>query len=82
MHEAAHAGLPIVIVDKGLSEVAIDGVNALYANNSAADLARKTVQLLADKDMQSRVSAESKKNSPKNQITNYKKTEQFCLVER
>lgn len=61
LHEAAHAGLPIVIVDKGLSEVAIDGVNALYANNSAADLARKTVQLLADKDMQSRFSAESKK---------------------
>lgn len=61
LHEAAHAGLPIVIVDKGLSEVAIDEVNALYANNSAADVARKTTQLLADKALREKYSIESKK---------------------
>lgn len=61
LHEAAHAGLPIVIIDKDLSEVALDGVNALYARNSAADVARKILDLLKNDKKRAEFSAASKK---------------------
>lgn len=61
LHEAAHAGLPIVLIDCGLSEVAIQDANALYANNNATDLARKVVELLADDTKRATFGAESKK---------------------
>jgi 1,2-diacylglycerol 3-alpha-glucosyltransferase len=48
IHEAAHAGLPLVLVDTELSEVLTPGANGLYANNSAEDIARTVVELLAD----------------------------------
>lgn len=61
LHEAAHAGLPIVIIDKGLSEVAVDGVNALYAKNNATDMARKILELLKSGKKRTAFGAESKK---------------------
>lgn len=48
LHEAAHAGLPIVIIDKKVSEVVEDGVNGLYARNNATDLARQIITILSD----------------------------------
>lgn len=48
LHEAAHAGLPIVVTDRGLSEVVVDGENGYYARNNATDFARKIVSLLSD----------------------------------
>lgn len=65
LHEAAHAGLPIVLIDKDLSEVAVDGVNALYARNSAADVARKVGDLLANDKKRQAYSIESKKIAKK-----------------
>lgn len=46
LHEAAHAGLPIVLIDRELSEVMIDGENGYFARNNATDIARKVVDLL------------------------------------
>ncbi len=61
LHEAAHAGLPIVIIDKKLSEVVHDGVNGLHANNSASDVAKKVELLFADTVKRSEFSKESKR---------------------
>lgn len=48
LHEAAHARLPIVLIDRGVSEVVIDGENGYYAKNNPTDFARKVVSLLSD----------------------------------
>lgn len=47
VHEAALAGRPLVLVDKGLSEVLEPGVNGEYANNNASSLARVITDMLA-----------------------------------
>lgn len=65
LHEAAHAGLPIIIVDRGLSEVAVEDVNALYSRNTAPALARKISQLLEDDEMRQGFGAASKKIAAK-----------------
>lgn len=46
LHEAAHAGLPIVLIDRELSEVVRDGENGYFARNNATDVARKVITLL------------------------------------
>ncbi len=61
LHEAAHAGLPIVIIDRGLSEVAVEGKNALYAKNTSASVAHSIVTLLSDSTMQRDFSVAGKK---------------------
>lgn len=45
LHEAAHAGLPIVVVDPQLSEVVIDGENGFIARNTAANIAKHVITL-------------------------------------
>ncbi len=46
LHEAAHARLPIVLIDQGVSEIVEDGKNGYYARNNASDMARKVSDLL------------------------------------
>ena len=46
LHEAAHAKKPIVLIDRELSEVVIDGQNGYLAKNNATDIARKVTILL------------------------------------
>lgn len=46
IHEAAHAGLPILLIDRELSEVVEDGVNGYYVDNSADAMADKLIELL------------------------------------
>jgi glycosyltransferase involved in cell wall biosynthesis len=48
LHEAAHARLPIVLIDREVSEVVEDGKNGYFAKNNATDVARKVVSLLSD----------------------------------
>lgn len=48
LHEAASAGLPIVMIDKEITEVVIDGENGLFARNTAADFAKKLLIILQD----------------------------------
>lgn len=60
LHEAAHAGKPIVIIDRDLSEVLQDGKNGYYAKNSAADVARKVADLLKSPAKRAKFGAHSK----------------------
>jgi glycosyltransferase involved in cell wall biosynthesis len=48
VHEAAHAGLPFVIIDKLVTEVVRDGENGLVAKNNAKSLADAIVKILGD----------------------------------
>ncbi|MEO5950314.1 MAG: glycosyltransferase [Candidatus Saccharimonadales bacterium] len=47
LHEAALAGLPIVLLDRELSEVMVPGVSGEYADNNADSVAEKVTDLLA-----------------------------------
>ena len=46
LHEAAHAGKPIVIIDKEVSEVVKDGVNGYFAENNPESVAEKVIAIL------------------------------------
>lgn len=59
VHEAAGAGLPLVLVDRGLSEVLRDGENGYYARNGASSVASKVVSILEDKKKQRQFGAKS-----------------------
>ncbi len=61
LHEAAHAGKPIVIIDRDLSEVVEDGKNGFYAKNNAADVARKVTSLLESPKLRRTFGEHSKK---------------------
>lgn len=60
LHEAAHAGKPIVIIDRDLSEVVEDGKNGYFARNNAADVARKVTELLKSPAKRAKFGAHSK----------------------
>jgi glycosyltransferase involved in cell wall biosynthesis len=48
LHEAALAGLPIVLIDKEVSEVVMPGVSGEYVSDSPEDMARAIIDLLSD----------------------------------
>ena len=48
LHEAAHTGLPLVLVDPGLRLVADEGVNAPFAAPEPAALGRTILDFLTD----------------------------------
>lgn len=50
LHEAAHAGLPIVMIDRDLTEVVKDGVNGYFVKNTVDDFADKVIRVLSDKN--------------------------------
>lgn len=60
LHEAAHARKPIVLIDKELSEVLIDGENGFIAKNNATDVARQIVKLLRSPSLREKFGARSK----------------------
>jgi glycosyltransferase involved in cell wall biosynthesis len=49
LHEAAHAGLPFVLIDRLVSEVVRDGVNGLVSRNNPTHFAECVIKLLEDK---------------------------------
>lgn len=61
VHEAAGAGLPIVYVDKLVTEAVEDGVNGYLARNSAANIADKILMLLEDPEKRKAFGAASRK---------------------
>lgn len=61
LHEAAHAELPIVLLDKDLSEVVIDGKNGYLARNSAADITRRVASLLRSPKLREKFGVESQR---------------------
>jgi glycosyltransferase involved in cell wall biosynthesis len=48
INEAAWAGLPIVVVDKDVTEVVEDGKNGYFARNNARDLSAKITAVLSN----------------------------------
>lgn len=60
LHEAAHAGLPIVLLDRELSEVMLDGESGYFAKNNATDIARKVVELLRSPTKRERFGSRSR----------------------
>ena len=46
LHEAAHARKPIVMIDRGVSEVIKDGENGVYVENTPESMARGILSLL------------------------------------
>lgn len=49
VHEAAHAGLPMVLIDRNLSEVCEDGMNGYFADDDPKDFADKVVKILSSR---------------------------------
>ncbi|HKX72901.1 MAG TPA: glycosyltransferase [Candidatus Saccharimonadales bacterium] len=48
LHEAAGAGLPIVMIDEPVTEVVHDGVNGYFCKNDPIDMAAKVLDVLED----------------------------------
>ncbi|MGB3414708.1 MAG: glycosyltransferase [Microbacteriaceae bacterium] len=60
LHEAAHAGLPIVLVDRDLSQVLIDGENGFIAEDTPESLAKSVLTILEDDELRERFGLRSK----------------------
>lgn len=62
LHEAALAGLPIVMIDEPVTEVVKDGVNGYFSRpDDPIDMAAKISAILEDPKLQKRMGAASKK---------------------
>lgn len=59
IHEAALCGLPIVMIDRDLSEVVKFGENGFVVRKSHADFAWRVIQILENKDLQKRFGKKS-----------------------
>lgn len=78
IHEAADAGLPIVICDDQVSEVAQDQINALVAQNDPVDFASKIVTILSDTKKRSQMGKKSREIVSRYTAT--KQAEKLLLV--
>jgi len=61
LHEAALAGLPIVMVDEPVTEVVKDGVNGFFAKDDPIDMAAKLRRILEDPGLRKEMGKNSKK---------------------
>ncbi len=59
VNEAASSGAPIVMVDRDISEVVVNGENGFYSRNSPRDFAAKIITILEDDKLQKRMSKRS-----------------------
>lgn len=86
LHEAAHAGKPIVIIDQGVSEVVKDSVNGYFAENTPESIAEKTISLLADPEKRRQFGVESKNLAAKftesRQVKKLEKLYQKLIAEK
>jgi 1,2-diacylglycerol 3-alpha-glucosyltransferase len=78
LHEAAHAGLPIVLVDHELSEVVVDKKNGFLAENNSEDVAKKVCKILSNKTLQKEFSEAGKKLASK--FTEKRQTEKLIEI--
>lgn len=78
LHEAAHTGLPFVLIDRKVSEVVREGENGLVAKNNPTNLANCTLQLLGSSAMRRKFGEASKQLARKyGEYTQTKKLEQM-----
>ena len=61
LHEAAHARLPIVMIDTQVSEVVRDGANGMFVKNRPKSMADAVTSLLKSPARRTKFGAESKK---------------------
>ena len=59
LHEAAHAGLPIVIIDQKVTQVVEDGVNGYFVADSPEDISDRVIELLADPQLRQQMGQKS-----------------------
>ncbi len=59
LHEAPLAGLPVVLIDKGVTSAVVDGENGFYVNNTAKSIADAVIKLLEDDQLRKRMSKRS-----------------------
>lgn len=59
VNEAARAGLPLVMVDRGVSEVLVPKENGYYAKNQPKDFAHKILAILANEKLHTSMSHRS-----------------------
>lgn len=65
LHEAAHARKPIVLIDRNLSEVVIDGESGYLVENNPSSLADAVIDLLRSPAKQKKFGEKSKKLASK-----------------
>ena len=63
LHEAAHAGLPVVMIDRELSEVVFDGENGYIVPNDISAFAEAVSRLLGDAKLRKDFGARSRELS-------------------
>ncbi len=61
IHEAALSGLPVVLIDKHLSEVVVDGENGFIVPQTQVALAEKVCQLIENPELKKQFGTRSKK---------------------
>ncbi len=59
LNEAARAGLPIVMIDRDVTEVVRNGKNGIFARNSARGLANQILEVLGDPARRQRMGQQS-----------------------
>ncbi len=60
IHEAALAGCPLVLVDRSVSEVLVDGENGFFANENGLGIARKVDAILSEPELKKQFGKRSK----------------------
>ncbi len=78
LHEAAHAGLPFVIIDRDVTQVVVDGENGIVAQNTIASMTDAFVKLLGDDALRAKFSKNSKKLAA--QYTEFSQTKKLEAV--
>lgn len=60
LHEAAHAGLPIVLIDQKVTQVVRDGENGYFVEDSPDDMAEHIIKLLRSKKLRTEMGERSR----------------------
>ncbi len=60
LHEAAHAGLPIVLIDQKVTQVVHDGENGFFVENSPEAMAVPIIKLLRSKKLRTEMGERSR----------------------
>ncbi len=85
VHEAAGAGLPLILCDPEVSEVFIAGETGLLSTNNARDMAKQITTLLDDAKLRKRLGENAKKRAAEfteiGQMQKLEKLYQKCIDE-
>jgi glycosyltransferase involved in cell wall biosynthesis len=86
LHEAALAGLPIILIDKEVSEVVVDGESGIYAENTPESVADAVIDLLSHPKKRGEFGAESQRLArhftEKRQVAKLSKLYEQIIAER